>query len=51
LSAAPTQSIAARRMIPFAIAIALFMENLDSTIINTAVPVIARNLHTTPLNL
>jgi EmrB/QacA subfamily drug resistance transporter len=38
-------------MIPFAIAIALFMENLDSTIINTAVPVIARNLHTTPLNL
>jgi EmrB/QacA subfamily drug resistance transporter len=38
-------------MIPFAIAIALFMENLDSTIVNTAVPVIARNLHTTPLNL
>jgi EmrB/QacA subfamily drug resistance transporter len=38
-------------MIPFAIAVALFMENLDSTIINTAVPVIARNLHTTPLNL
>jgi EmrB/QacA subfamily drug resistance transporter len=38
-------------MIPFAIAVALFMENLDSTIIGTAIPAIARNLHTTPLNL
>jgi len=38
-------------MIPFAIAIALFMENLDSTIINTAIPVIAQHLQTTPLNL
>jgi EmrB/QacA subfamily drug resistance transporter len=38
-------------MIPFAIAVALFMENLDSTIIATALPAIARNLHTTPVNL
>jgi EmrB/QacA subfamily drug resistance transporter len=38
-------------MVPFAIAIALFMENLDSTIIATSVPVIARNLGTTPVNL
>ena len=38
-------------MIPFAIAIALFMENLDSTIIATSLPVIARSLGTTPLNL
>jgi EmrB/QacA subfamily drug resistance transporter len=44
-------SIGARRLIPFAIAIALFMENLDSTIIATAVPSIARSLGTTPLNL
>ena len=36
-------------MIPFAIAVALFMENLDSTIIATALPVIARNLGTTPV--
>jgi EmrB/QacA subfamily drug resistance transporter len=40
-----------RRLIPFAIAVALFMENLDSTIIATSVPVIARSLGTTPLNL
>jgi EmrB/QacA subfamily drug resistance transporter len=33
------------------IAIALFMENLDSTIISTALPVIARDLHVTSLNL
>jgi EmrB/QacA subfamily drug resistance transporter len=38
-------------MITFAIAIALFMENLDSTIIATSVPVIARSLGTTPVNL
>ncbi len=44
-------SISARRTIPFAIAVALFMENLDSTIINTAVPAIAHSLQTTPLNL
>jgi len=43
--------VGARRLIPFAIAVALFMENLDSTIINTAVPAIARSLGTTPLNL
>jgi EmrB/QacA subfamily drug resistance transporter len=40
-----------RRMIPFAIAIALFMENLDSTIIATSVPAIAHSLGSTPLNL
>lgn len=40
-----------RVAIPLAVAIALFMENLDSTIIATAVPAIARSLGTTPLNL
>jgi EmrB/QacA subfamily drug resistance transporter len=44
-------NIGARRLIPFAIAVALFMENLDSTIIATAVPSIAHSLGTTPLNL
>jgi EmrB/QacA subfamily drug resistance transporter len=40
-----------QRTIAFAIAVALFMENLDSTIIATSVPVISRSLGTTPLNL
>jgi len=44
-------NIGARRLIPFAIAVALFMENLDSTIIATSVPAIAHSLGTTPLNL
>jgi EmrB/QacA subfamily drug resistance transporter len=39
------------RMIPLAVAVALFMENLDSTIIATAVPVVARSLHVTSLSL
>jgi EmrB/QacA subfamily drug resistance transporter len=38
-------------MIPLAVAVALFMENLDSTIIATAVPVIARSLNVTSLSL
>lgn len=51
MSGAQASAVGLKRMIPFAIAIALFMENLDSTIIATSVPVIARSLGTTPLNL
>ena len=40
-----------QRTVAFAVAVALFMENLDSTIIATSVPVISRSLGTTPLNL
>ena len=40
-----------RIMIPLAVAIALFMENLDSTVIATSVPVIARSLGVTSLSL
>jgi EmrB/QacA subfamily drug resistance transporter len=38
-------------MIPLVVAMAFLMEQLDSTIINTAVPDIARNLHVTPLQM
>jgi EmrB/QacA subfamily drug resistance transporter len=38
-------------LIPLMVACALFMENLDSTIINTALPAIARSLHENPLTL
>ncbi len=37
--------------IPLMVACALFMENLDSTVINTALPAIARSLHENPLTL
>ena len=38
-------------LIPLIVACALFMENLDATIITTALPPIARSLHEDPLRL
>lgn len=40
-----------KHAIPFAIAFALFMETLDSTILGTAIPHIAINLHVNPISL
>jgi EmrB/QacA subfamily drug resistance transporter len=38
-------------MVPLVVACALFMQNLDSTVIATALPAIARSLHEDPLRL
>jgi len=40
-----------KRFMPWLVAVALFMENLDSTIVNTAVPTMAHNLNVPPLSL
>ncbi|MGH8797489.1 MAG: DHA2 family efflux MFS transporter permease subunit [Caldimonas sp.] len=40
-----------KRYLPWVVAIALFMEQLDSTIVNTAVPAMAESLQVTPLSL
>lgn len=40
-----------KRYLPWLVATVLFMEQLDSTIVNTAVPAMAMNLHVTPLSL
>ena len=40
-----------KRYLPWVVACALFMEQLDSTIINTAVPAMAASLHVAPLSL
>jgi EmrB/QacA subfamily drug resistance transporter len=40
-----------KKYLPWVVATALFMEQLDSTIVNTAVPAMAENLHVTPLSL
>ena len=40
-----------KRYLPWVVATALFMEQLDSTIVNTAVPTMAASLHVTPLSL
>lgn len=37
--------------LPWVVAVALFMEQLDTTIVNTAVPAIAEGLQVTPLSL
>jgi len=37
--------------LPWVVACALFMEQLDSTVVNTAVPAMAASLHVTPLSL
>ncbi len=40
-----------RRLLPWLIAVAFFMESLDTTILNTAVPTIAAALHIAPLSM
>jgi EmrB/QacA subfamily drug resistance transporter len=39
------------RVVPLIVAVALFMENMDSTVISTSLPAIARALDTNPLAL
>jgi EmrB/QacA subfamily drug resistance transporter len=46
-----TDTSTVKRYLPWLVATALFMEQLDATIVNTAVPSIAANLHVTPLSL
>ena len=38
-------------MLPWLIAVAFFMESLDTTILNTGVPTIAAALHVAPLSM
>lgn len=40
-----------KRYLPWVVATALFMEQLDSTIVNTGIPAMAASLGTTPLSL
>ncbi|HEY2446689.1 MAG TPA: DHA2 family efflux MFS transporter permease subunit [Rhizomicrobium sp.] len=48
-SAPPSPAI--KRMLPWLVAVAFFMESLDTTILNTAVPVVAKALAVTPLSM
>ncbi len=45
----PTESV--KRLLPWLVAVAFFMESLDTTILNTAVPTIADALGVAPLNM
>ena len=48
-SSAPDESI--KRLLPWVVAVAFFMQSLDTTILNTAVPAIAESMDVTPLNV
>ena len=50
-SAPPAPHEASKRLLPWLVAVAFFMESLDTTILNTAVPTIARALHVAPLSM
>jgi EmrB/QacA subfamily drug resistance transporter len=47
----PTLSVASVRLVPWLVAVAFFMESLDTTILNTAVPAIAAALKVAPLSM
>jgi EmrB/QacA subfamily drug resistance transporter len=44
-------SVASKRLLPWLVAVAFFMESLDTTILNTAVPTIAAALKVAPLSM
>src|SRR6266566_4992836 len=44
-------SASSKRLLPWLVAVAFFMESLDTTILNTAVPAISEALHVAPLNM
>src|ERR1700733_8844757 len=44
-------SASSKRLLPWLVAVAFFMESLDTTILNTAVPAIAGALHVAPLSM
>ena len=50
-SSQPSLAAASKRMLPWLIAVAFFMESLDTTILNTGVPTIAAALHVAPLSM
>ena len=50
-SSQPSLAASSKRLVPWLIAVAFFMESLDTTILNTAVPTIATALHVAPLSM
>src|ERR1700743_2695800 len=50
-NSAPLVADSSKRLLPWLIAVAFFMESLDTTILNTAVPTIAAALHVAPLSM
>jgi EmrB/QacA subfamily drug resistance transporter len=51
VAASPHPSDASKRLLPWLVAVAFFMESLDTTILNTAVPAISAALHVAALSM
>jgi EmrB/QacA subfamily drug resistance transporter len=51
LPSASGPSASSKRILPWLVAVAFFMESLDTTILNTAVPAISEALKVAPLNM
>src|SRR5579859_5890900 len=47
----PQPDASNKRLLPWLVAVAFFMESLDTTILNTAVPTVSAALHVTPLSM
>jgi EmrB/QacA subfamily drug resistance transporter len=47
----PAASDASKRLLPWLVAVAFFMESLDTTILNTAVPAVSQALQVAPLSM
>jgi EmrB/QacA subfamily drug resistance transporter len=47
----PSSADTSKTLLPWLVAVAFFMESLDTTILNTAVPTISAALHVTPLSM
>jgi EmrB/QacA subfamily drug resistance transporter len=50
-SAILAPATASKQILPWLVGVALFMESLDTTILNTAVPAVASALHVAPLSM
>jgi EmrB/QacA subfamily drug resistance transporter len=51
MSPTPTPADKTKRLLPWLVAVAFFMQSLDTTILNTAVPAIAEAMRVTPLDM
>src|ERR1700722_15611984 len=51
MNSKPFQLDSIQRFVPWLVAVAFFMESLDATILNTAVPIMANALGVAPLSM
>ena len=50
-ASSPPPSASSKQLLPWLVAVAFFMESLDTTILNTAVPVVSQALDVAPLSM